>query len=71
MKNKIEYVHNKCYGCQKRKLGCHSNCDDYKKYKEYLEKIKQKERVLTVYRQYECDKHEAFLKKNKNLRGRN
>ncbi|MGJ0847446.1 hypothetical protein ACR77J_12215 [Tissierella praeacuta] len=26
-----------CYGCQKRKVGCHSNCKDYFNHKKKLE----------------------------------
>lgn len=30
-----------CLNCKKRHLGCHSDCEDYKKYKEELEHIKK------------------------------
>ena len=30
-----------CYECLKRYEGCHSNCDDYKKFREKLEVEKQ------------------------------
>lgn len=38
-----------CQGCTKRKLGCHSTCDSYKKYREYKDhilKLRQDERNL-------------------------
>ena len=68
--DRIEYVENKCYKCEGRKLGCHSTCEDYKKYKEYLEKIRAKERLGIIYREYQCENHERFLKKHKNYRGK-
>ena len=36
-----------CQGCTRRKLGCHSTCDSYKKYREYKDhilKLRQDER---------------------------
>ena len=27
-----------CKGCQKRFVGCHASCEDYKKFKEELKK---------------------------------
>lgn len=36
-----------CLGCEKRYIGCHSNCEDYQKYRKELDnlkKIKQQER---------------------------
>lgn len=33
---------NSCKGCNKRTLGCHSNCEDYKNYKKDLDNVKQK-----------------------------
>ena len=71
MENNIKYVENKCYGCKKRQIGCHGKCEDYKSYKKYLEEIKKKEIVNTIIKQYNCDKHEDFLRRNKDLRGRN
>ena len=68
--DRIEIVENKCYKCERRKLGCHSICEDYKKYKEYLEKIRAKERLGIIYREYQCENHERFLKKHKNYRGK-
>lgn len=70
MEENIKFVENKCYGCQKRKLGCHSKCEDYKKYKEYLEKIRAKERLGIIYREYQCERKEKFLRNHKNLRGK-
>lgn len=34
--------HSSCYNCLNRKVGCHKNCETYKKYKAYIENIKQK-----------------------------
>lgn len=70
MENNIEYVENKCYGCEKRQLGCHSKCEDYKKYKKYLEKIRAKERLGVIYREYQCERKEKFLRNHSHLRGK-
>ncbi len=42
----------KCYKCEKRYVGCHSNCNDYKEYRKALDvinirrnKIKEDERM--------------------------
>lgn len=31
---------NSCIGCLERKVGCHSKCEKYKKWKEEYEKVK-------------------------------
>ena len=33
-----------CKDCDKRYIGCHSNCDLYKKYKEELELVSDRKR---------------------------
>ena len=63
MESNIEYVQNKCYGCQKRQVGCHSKCEDYKKYKEYLEKVNAKERKGKIYQAYQCENHQRIMNK--------
>ena len=30
-----------CYQCNKRKLGCHTDCPDYKQLKQFIENIRQ------------------------------
>lgn len=41
-------MENSCYGCTKRKVGCHSTCERYKEwlkdYKEQMKIAKSKER---------------------------
>ena len=32
-----------CYKCQRRFSGCHSNCEDYKTFREELDEINKKE----------------------------
>lgn len=32
---------NSCYGCEKRRMGCHSTCEDYQKFKAERETINQ------------------------------
>lgn len=51
---------NPCYGCSKRTVGCHSSCEDYKRYlKEYKDKKVSIKRYLesdTSYRDYNTEK---------------
>ena len=70
MENSIKVAQNKCYGCKSRQIGCHSVCEDYRNFKKHLMEIKMKERIETILKQKECDKHENFLRKNKDLRGK-
>lgn len=42
-------LHNHCYHCKDRVVGCHSTCEKYKKFKEELEVVraeKEKEHQL-------------------------
>lgn len=32
---------NKCYGCDKRHIGCHSECKDYREFRINLDKKKE------------------------------
>ena len=41
---------NKCYGCEDRVVGCHSFCDKYKQFREYLDK---KNLIEKAERKYE------------------
>ena len=35
---------NKCVDCEKRKIGCHVYCEDYKKYRQHIEMISEQKR---------------------------
>ena len=37
---------NQCLNCEKRSLGCHSSCKDYKDYKQDLEKKAAQKRAF-------------------------
>lgn len=39
------FVEVPCKDCSRRKLSCHSICEDYKKYREWLDSIKRVERL--------------------------
>ena len=45
-KDRFWNMENKCRHCTKRKVGCHSDCDAYKKFKKDLEKYKNREKKL-------------------------
>lgn len=40
--------YNSCLNCNHRHLGCHGTCEDYKKYKEELERIKQNKKLARL-----------------------
>lgn len=33
-------IHNSCFGCTERRIGCHGNCDKYKRYQDELSGFK-------------------------------
>ena len=60
-----------CYGCEERKVGCHSTCERYLKEKEELdsireEKYKRQERSNLIW-----DTYLQGLKNMKNFRAKN
>lgn len=53
MPNKIKYslgdpTKNSCKGCKKRKVGCHSKCEKYKRFREELDKEVNEQRSKRV-----------------------
>lgn len=60
---------NCCYKCEKRYLGCHADCEDYKKEKEELTRIREiekRERLkLVEMTDYDVKRHEKVRKKRK------
>ena len=65
-------VKSPCYGCQNRQCGCHSKCEEYKKYldahAEEIEQIReQKKKENLGFRPRMTDKQFKYaLKKGKN-----
>ena len=49
-----------CYNCNKRALGCHSVCADYKEYREEIDKINAKK---DEYRLIRFVEHRNFYRK--------
>ena len=45
-----------CKNCPDRYLGCHSNCDNYKKFKEEIAERKRKQQRGREYFNYLIDK---------------
>ena len=37
-------MENKCHGCAKREINCHSTCEDYAKYRKWLDECNNKKR---------------------------
>ena len=57
---------NSCYGCEKRRMGCHSTCEDYQKFKAEREAINQeKVKKRQVYDDLNCITIES-IKRNSN-----
>lgn len=42
-------IRNSCYKCENRKVGCHANCEIYKKYREALDVINNRRRIINSY----------------------
>lgn len=57
---------NCCYGCEKRYLGCHAECEEYKKQREELTRIREiekRERMKLVdLTDYDVNRHERVRK---------
>ena len=45
-----------CKNCPDRYLGCHSNCDKYKQFKEEIAEIKRKQQKGRIYFNYIVDR---------------
>ena len=57
----IMKIKNKCFGCEKRTVGCHSTCEDY------LEFRKQKDNENTEIQKSKRDDYRYYeLNRNKN-----
>lgn len=39
-----------CYRCTKRTVGCHDTCEQYKKFRDELSKVRQRERAEQHYK---------------------
>lgn len=45
-----------CYMCDKRYLGCHSECERYRQYKSALDEIKDKKKQEQIWFAYKRSK---------------
>lgn len=54
---------NKCYECKKRKIGCHSDCDEYKQYKKVQELVNKKKIAENISTGYSVESRERMRKK--------
>lgn len=64
---------NPCYGCQARKMGCHTKCDGYHKYVvdwEAEKTVKKKYLDTFVFDSYGSDKAKRLKKFKRERRGR-
>lgn len=52
-----------CYKCEKRALGCHSSCEEYKSFREEKDKQKEKMRAQSITSGYEVDRQKKSLAK--------
>lgn len=57
-----------CYGCEKRAVGCHSSCGDYKEFQVRNEKRKEAEHEASEYyntmKSYRVDKYKRLTGRN-------
>lgn len=57
-------VKNTCYQCTKRQVGCHSTCQDYIQYQEYIACLKEAKRKETMHKTYFKKRvYESIVKK--------
>lgn len=61
---RINKVTPPCYKCEKRQVGCHSQCEDYKAYKDFLNLQTGEKNTYKTQEQYES--YLAFLEKRRN-----
>jgi hypothetical protein len=53
-----------CKACEKRCLGCHANCEDYKQFRKDIEEQKKQEKLN---KEYQPNYHKYYKKKPVNL----
>lgn len=58
-----------CKGCENRVVGCHSTCEEYRKYEKHMEEVKEENRkqnqIDGVLNRYNKEKKKSL---NKNFR---
>lgn len=60
----------KCYNCQNRHMGCHSDCEDYKQFRAELDEInKQKEKDRALNSSLRAVKEYAVAHSKKRRKG--
>ena len=55
-----------CKGCEKRKLGCHGFCDQYKQWRDLHDQANKKRQADVEFKQLSRD-HELKYRKNLKL----
>ena len=74
VKKRCDRVVNPCYKCEKRIVGCHSYCEDYKTFKKEMEKMKEIKRISCEIQKYEVDRsaklRNSIAEKKKKARDR-
>ena len=43
------YKTSPCFNCEVRELGCHDSCEDYKKYRDKIDKAAENKRKVLNY----------------------
>ncbi len=61
---------NPCYMCEKRALGCHSFCKEYKSFREENDRQREKNHTEDTAARYEVHKYNRLLSRQakKNLK---
>lgn len=52
-----------CLLCERRTVGCHGKCDEYKAFRTKLDTINEENRADTDVRQYLAEKHAKMKRK--------
>ncbi len=58
----------KCIYCTERHIGCHSQCEDYKKWKAEVDEVSKamREAKATVGHEYRNERYNRRIRKRKN-----
>ena len=65
MFNKTPAGSGQCYGCEKREVGCHARCEEYKAYKAQIAKEKQLRHKDREFEDYVFESKKRIFKKMK------
>ena len=70
-KSGSDEMKNPCHNCEKRFVGCHGSCEDYKSFREEKDNLKQKLQLEMVADHYAEDRQSKVVSKMAKQKQRN